>query len=518
MAFLCHSPVSLNTGLTAIAIGEPSAARSVTSLTPPKYLRAGVLLLSILATTTAVHATNEPGPEVDGATLFPSQGDTSTRLDILRDADRYGLNAADYLPGEPGGISPGASVVATARYDRLLDDAYLRFAHDISRGRERARRADSDWHIPVSSTLPADPFANPDQLSPPHPQYVQLQNILQQYQQIKHDGGWEQVSVDHALRTGVREPAVIALRHRLQASGDYTGPVEADPQLFGLALDAAVRHFQTRHGIPATGIVDNRTLRELNVPVSDRIRQIEIAMERWRWLPRDLGRRYLWVNIPAARLELVENGNVSISMRTVVGHPDRPTPSLQAEVSRIVLNPAWVAPPTIVKEDILPRQQRDSGYLARKHIQVFENWAANARELSPDSIDWQSIDPKQIPFRFEQKPGPWNSLGRIKLEMNNDFDIYLHDTNARYLFGLSRRTFSSGCVRLEDAVALSVALLGAESDFDRNALLATIDRGITQNLDLDEPVPVYIVYLTSWVDANSTVNFRPDVYGRDRRV
>ncbi len=478
----------------------------------------GILLLSYVAATVAVHAANAPEPGFGRTAALSARNDIFSRVDILRNADRYGLNPADYLTDDLNEISAGMPAVEITRYRRLVDNAYLRFAHDISRGRERARQADSDWYIPASSTLPADPFASPEQLNPPSPQYAHLQNVLQRYQQIEHSGGWGQVLTDRTLRAGVRSPAVIELRHRLQASGDYTGLVEADPQLFDLALDTAVRRFQTRHGIPATGIVDDRTLRTLNVPVSDRIRQIEIAMERWRWLPRDLGHRYLWVNIPAARLDLVENGNVSISMRTVVGHPDRPTPSLRAEVHQIVLNPPWVAPPTIVREDILPRQRRDPGYLARKRIRVFESWAPDARELSPDSIDWQGIDPKRIPFRFEQRPGPWNSLGRIKLEMDNDFDVYLHDTSARYLFGLSRRTFSSGCVRLEDAVALSAALLGPDSGFDRNALLMAIDRGTTQYLDLEEPVPVYIVYLSSWVDATGTVNFRPDVYGRDRRV
>ncbi len=477
-----------------------------------------IVLQACLALTQTALAT-EAGhsqPHIDSAPRFAD--DEIARLETLLDADRYGLESDDYLTAELRRLADHRGSMTDLRDHQLLNDAYSRFAQDISRGRERARRADTDWHIPGSSSPPANLLLSPERLTPPNSQYRRLQQALHRYQLIERDGGWASVPSGRSLQIGIRDPAVIALRSHLQASGDFTGLVEADPQLFDTALETAVRHFQARHGLPASGIVDERTHRLLDIPVTDKIQQLKITMERWRWLPANLGARYLWVNIPAARLELIENGQAVISMRTVVGHPSRPTPSLSAKVRRIVLNPAWVAPATIIREDIVPNQQRDPAYLERKHIRVFDSWAVDARELTPDSIDWKTINPSRVPFRFEQSPGPWNSLGRVKLEMDNDFDIYLHDTNTRYLFGLSKRTFSSGCIRLEDAVSLSAELLKPGGKFDRNALLAAIARGHTRFIELDEPVPVYLVYLSSWVDADGKVNFRPDVYGRDRRV
>jgi murein L,D-transpeptidase YcbB/YkuD len=376
-----------------------------------------------------------------------------------------------------------------------------------------APAGDPDWHIRLA---PAD--AGP----PDTPDAVRLQAALDHYQALAAAGGWPALPAGPQPAPGERDPRVVDLRERLRLSGDFAGlPGTADAWFFDADLQRALTGFQQRHGLPASGETDERTLAALNVPVDNRVRQLKATLTRWHWLPRDLGTRYLWANVPGGSLELIEDGAPLITMRIIAGHPGRPTPSFADSIRQIVVNPSWSVPRTIAVEDLLPSQQEDPGFLPRLRIRVL---AADGREVDPAQIDWRQLNARNFPYRLRQDPGPANSLGRLKFVLNNPWDIFLHDTPSRRLFDLNSRTLSSGCLRLEQPEELAnLLLVGAASaaiyiEGAAEAAPTGAPTTRTRTLTLPAPITVYVVYLTSWVTPEGIVHFRPDVYGRDARL
>lgn len=293
------------------------------------------------------------------------------------------------------------------------------------------------------------------------------------------------------------------------------GEIGADPWFFDAGLVAAIRRFQARHGLPESGVVDEGTLAELNVPAEERLAQLEATRVRWAWLPGDLGRAHIVANVPAATLTVVADGTVVTTMRTVVGHPERPTPSFVSPVTAVVFHPEWSVPRRMAVEDLLPQQQQDPAFFTRLGVRVLD---AGGRRVDPARVDWRSLSADRFPYRLVQAAGPANSLGRVKLALDNPFDIYLHDTPSRPLFGLSYRTLGSGCIRLEDAGAVVTWLLSGDREWTAAATAARLAGSRTETLRLRHGPPVWVVYLTSSVDADGTVNFRRDVYGWDARL
>ena len=341
---------------------------------------------------------------------------------------------------------------------------------------------------------------------------AKLDWAIQAYRAIAADGGWPVVPDDVELAPGMRHENVRVLRRRLRASGDFTAEVNADPQRFDIALQAALAGFQSRHGLRATGIPDKFTLQALNRPVGVRLIQLEHARAVRAALPaRDTSRRVI-VNIPEATVIAIDGGQVALQLRAVVGHPTRPTPELSSEISRIVMNPPWNVPQSIAGADLLPRQRADSAYFGRRGFRVFGGWAPDEPELDPASINWAGVSGERFPFRLRQDPGPDNSLGRFKFEFANTYDVYLHDTPARALLDLNARSLSSGCVRVQNPFTLAEWLAN-----DDSASEAILDSGSdpdweTRFLALREKVPIDIVYLNAWVDADGVVQFRRDIY------
>lgn len=364
---------------------------------------------------------------------------------------------------------------------------------------------DGDWHIPLADD-PAAPLT--------HPESQRLADAVARYDELAGAGGFPRVPDGPMLSPGERNPRVPALRARLRATGDYAGTMGADPWLFDAGLRDAVLAFQARHGLPPTGRLDTRTLETANVPADARRDQLRATLERWRWLPRRLEDTRIWVNVAAGELTLVEAGEPALRMLTVVGHPDRPTPSLRSELLRVVFHPTWSVPAGIAVQDLLPLQQHDPGFFERQRIRV---WRRDL-EQDPAAIDWTRYGPGRFPFRLVQDAGPRNSLGRVKFVLDNPFDIYLHDTPATGFFQLRSRALSAGCVRVAEPLALADRVLAGDRDWAAGDTAARLEAGRTEVLNLKTRLPVYLVYLTAWVSGDGRVHFRPDLYGRDGPV
>ena len=302
----------------------------------------------------------------------------------------------------------------------------------------------------------------------------------------------------------------------MQVSGDLQDAAPALlPTMFDEPLDAAVKRFQHRHGLAADGVVGKQTRQALNVPVAQRIEQLMINMERWRWIPHDLGPRYIVVNIADFSLTMVDEGRVRGTMRVVVGRNYRKTPVFSGTMTYLEFNPFWNVPRRLAVEDILPRVRKDPAYLEREGIRIFSGWSEDAVMLSPSEVDWASLNQNYFPIRLQQAPGPKNALGRIKFMFPNPHAVYLHDTPARGLFNRVTRDFSSGCIRVEDPATLAEFVLDGTAGWDRKTITERLGDGEHRIVRLQRPIPVHLLYWTAWADTDGTVFFREDIYGRD---
>jgi murein L,D-transpeptidase YcbB/YkuD len=241
-------------------------------------------------------------------------------------------------------------------------------------------------------------------------------------------------------------------------------------------------------------------------------------MERWRWLPQDLGTRHIVVNIPGFELQVMEDGRPVLTMRAIVGRHYRRTPVFSATMTYLVLSPVWHIPPNLAVQDKLPLIRKDMNFLVEENIKVFQGWGVDAREIDPKSIDWSAVSARNFGFRLRQEPGPKNALGRVKFMFPNRFNVYIHDTPAHELFEQASRAFSSGCIRIQKAMDLAEYLLRGDPAWSREKIIASAGRDMEQTVRLPESIPVHLQYWTAWVGGDGTLQFRPDIYGRDDRV
>ena len=415
-----------------------------------------------------------------------------------------------------------------AKLDLLLTDAFFSFGFHLSEGMVEPNATAFDWHIEkpkknllkiLQTSLRNEKLEGlVDILQPHHSGYLKLKSALLKYINIKDSGGWHNVPIGPKLRKGDIGKRIAALRSRLIISGDLTDSKNDNEEYFDEALENSVKKFQARNGLKIDGVVGSSTLSVLNISVEDRIEQIKFNMERWRWLPQDLGERYLMVNTANFELDIIEDGQSVTSSRAIVGKKKRPTPALSRKITYMELNPYWNIPHNIALNDILPCIKKDPNYLKDKNIRVFENWEDGAREINPESIDWDTVTKENFVYKLRQDPANSNALGRVKFIFPNEFSIYLHDTPARELFNKTKRTFSSGCIRIEKPMELAAYLLADNSKWTFEKLTDALNSKKNRTILLSDPMNIHILYWTAWVDKDGTVNFRDDIYGRDRQL
>ncbi|MGW8369195.1 MAG: L,D-transpeptidase family protein [Gammaproteobacteria bacterium] len=351
---------------------------------------------------------------------------------------------------------------------------------------------------------------------PNQPDYYLLVDRLATLRQIRDRGGWPGVDEGPALRFGDSDPRVAQIAARLSISGDLEPGFAGDE--FDEMLETAVERFQSRHGLTVDGVVGRASVAALNVPVQDRINQIIVNLERWRWLPESLGERYIIVNIAGFRLDVFENGHSIMDMRVVVGRPYRRTPVFSETIRYLELNPSWEVPMRIATQDKLPLIKADPSYITSQGFRLLRGWGADEQTIDPFSIDWSTVTARNFDYRLRQTPGPMNALGQVKFMFPNKFSVYLHDTPSRELFGEDVRAFSSGCIRLSQPIDLAELLLADDPSWSRAAIDRALADGRERNVTLPRPMPVHLLYWTVWVDQDGVLQFRDDIYGRDPAV
>ncbi len=328
----------------------------------------------------------------------------------------------------------------------------------------------------------------------------------ERYAKIVDAGGWPKVPGN--VGPGATGAHVAALRRRLEIEGD---PHEAVPAAGGwdAQLAAAVKHYQARNGLKQTGVVSGATLRAINTPANVRFKQLASSAQRLAGVQFAFGDRYVVVNIPSAAVEAIENGQVVKRYTAVVGDVDHRSPEVQTRISAVNLNPTWTLPTSIIKNEIIPKMRKDPGYLARSKIKILDG---KGTVIDPRSINWGSE--KAVNYTLRQDSGTHNALGSIRIQMNNKYAVYMHDTPSKGFFNRDYRFLSHGCVRVQGVYDLAAWLLQGSGNWDRTSLMAEIGKD-RQDLKLAKPVPVAWVYMTGWASADGTVHFADDVYQVD---
>jgi len=335
---------------------------------------------------------------------------------------------------------------------------------------------------------------------------------IKRYKAIVNSGGFTAVP-NVELESGISDPAVLALRDRLRASGELTEETSY-PDYYGSALETAVKRFQASNGLAPTGIADKRTLAALNVPAKVRLKQLQINLKRLSGLSRSAGKRYVLVNIPAAQIEVVERDRVVSRHSGVVGKIDRQTPLLRSTITELNFNPIWTLPPTVINKDLIPKgrqmQERGQSVLVKYGIDAYDG---SGRKLAPEKINWASSQPHRLSYR--QKPGKDNPLGFLKINFPNSQSVYMHDSPRESLFGRNFRAASSGCVRVQNIEQLAAWLLKGQTTWKDYHIERLKESGRRKNVRLRRPVRLFFAYVTAWATEDGIVQFRRDIYLKD---
>jgi murein L,D-transpeptidase YcbB/YkuD len=462
--------------------------------------------------------------------LWTDENSIRQLLGAIQTIDADGLDPADYHPDAlqqlQQQISSNPAPRRLAEFDILLTDSLVRLGYHLMIGKVDPVELDQNWNMDktvgdldaVLEMANAVTNGTVDQLLdgmwPASPIYRKMKTALAEYRRLASEGGWQPVAGGPAIKPGMNDPRVPALRERLAVSGEFTG-ADRQSSVYDEALEEGVRLFQRRHGLEADGIVGKGTLQELSVPVEKRIDQLRVNLERARWILRELPDEYVLVDIAGFNVRLIRDHDPVWETRAQVGKPYRKSPVFRSEITYLEMNPTWTVPPTILRKDVLPAIKRNPGYLQEKNMRVLDR---QGNPVDPATIDWSIYPGTGFPYLIRQDPGPQNALGRIKFMFPNKHLVYLHDTPSKSLFERNERAFSSGCIRIENPYQFAELLLDDSKQWNREAILEAIDSNETRTVSLPRPITVLLLYWTVDFDEEGNTVFKQDIYDRDAAV
>lgn len=347
--------------------------------------------------------------------------------------------------------------------------------------------------------------------------YKALRAALIEYETIQKNGGWEYLPLKGTLNVGNAYGVVPALRERLRITKDYEPCDTEESTVYDTCLKDAVVRFQKRHGLVAQGVIGSETVLALNVPVEKRIEQIRLNLDRIKWLNQRDEKRHIMINIPAFTLFFEEDKALKQKMRVITGTKKNPTPIFSNRVQTIVLNPYWNVPKSIIQKEMIPKLLRNPNAMAREGIEIHKGWGEDAGKVNPGSVDWSQYRySKSMPYRFAQVPGNGNALGKLKFLFPNPFSVYMHDTPTKHLFSRNVRAFSHGCIRLSKPKELMETFAAFNPTINLDKAEKVLEGKQNAYLNLQNRVPIDVIYLTAYVDYDGVLQFRNDVYEYDK--
>jgi len=404
------------------------------------------------------------------------------------------------------------------RLELMLTATFFQYAHKVYGGTDSSLK-DLDWYIPrkkkdFNMLLDSLVLANNGQAiqEPVNIFYVQLKQKLKQYRQIQKEGGLPTIfSNKKLLKQGDIDSCILTIKQSLFLTGDLL--VNNTTYLFDDSLTNSVKHYQRRMGLTETGKINILFIAEMNKSIDFRIQQIMVNMERLRWMPVKMESDYLFINIPEYKLHVYQNGTTDWSMIVVVGKNATQTSIFKGNISEVVLNPYWNVPTSIVNKEVLEHLKNNKSYIAQNHMEV----RSGSKVINPYSVNWHQYQ-HAIPYTVRQKPGNYNSLGKIKFLFPNSFNIYLHDTPSKDLFGENKRAFSHGCIRIAEPLKLAYYLTQHNVVWPTSRIDSVLNTDKETSISIQHKMPVYITYFTAWVDTEGQLNFRNDIYHLDERL
>jgi len=415
-----------------------------------------------------------------------------------------------------------------AELDLLLTDAFFLYASHLAQGKVNPETIKPEWgafcraldliRLLESAIISNRIEENLRSLLPQHIYYFGLRRALASYRSLVAKGGWIKLQDGPPLKKGIQDERVSALRIRLLVSKDLAASKSENRNLFDDSLEMAVCKFQHRHGLEPTGIVDTCTLAVLNIRAEERMEQIGLNMERWRWLSHDLGKKYALVDIANFRLQVVNDTQTVMNMKIVAGNLAWQTPVFSSQITQIIINPYWNAPKHVLLSELINYMRQDPNYLTNNKMKLLRDSGAEEIEVNPKSINLAEVNEKNLDFWLRQDPGPLNVLGRLKFMSPNKYNVYLHDTPYQEDFGKSMRMFSHGCIRIEKPIDFAIYLLQEEKKWPREKIVEAINKETEQTVFLKKPVDVHVIYGTAWVRDDGVVHFNNDIYKRDKRL
>lgn len=420
------------------------------------------------------------------------------------------------------------SLAKRAILDILLTNSYLNLASDYLSGKidPEVILADYNYHddeLEIQQLL--DLLVKKDNISqilnsklPTSRIYRTLREKLYYYRDSGYIKGWPTIEYGEKISENDQGARVKQLINNLTARNYLDQNQIETEDYFSQQVTAAVRKFQSDNGLKTDGIVGNHTIRALNISLQQRIKQLIINMERWRWLPETLGKRYIYVNIADYNLKLFDNSQLLMEMKTIVGREQRRTPVFSDQIQYLVFNPYWYVPNSIAVKDKLPLIKKDYNYLIENNFSLFQYRADKLVRINPAAVNWNRVTKQNFNYLLRQNPGDQNALGRVKFMFPNKFSVYLHDTPSKHLFSENERGFSSGCIRIEKPVDLAEYLLSDQEEWDRESIEAEMKKDREKKVYLKNPIQIYLQYNTAWVDSDGNLNFREDIYNRDQTI
>jgi L,D-transpeptidase YcbB len=468
------------------------------------------------------------------APVWLHEGQPSPRalalIELMQHANEKGLRADDYdaprWAGRLDQLKAQPADANLARFDLALTVSAMRYVTDLHRGRVNPNEV--EFALPFK-TFSGGEFLRKHVLNaadvqqavrlaePTYFGYARTIAALKTYLELAKKGDGDPLPpVVKTVLPGGKYAGVPQLARRLQLLGDLAkdASLPAEPDLYEGALVTAVRHFQQRHGLPANGHLGEETLRQLSIPISRRLQQFELTMERWRWLPDNAKSSLLAVNIPEFRLRAFEDHKEVLSMKVIVGQSfDHQTPAFADDMEYVIFRPYWNVPTSIIKNEIVPALRRNPRYLRTHHMEAVNSHGEVVSRDAAGSAIVRQLKAGNLELR--QQPGPWNALGLLKFILPNQYSVYLHGTPDRNLFQRPRRDFSHGCIRVEDPPALAAWVLRENPGWTPAKIQAAMRGTQSLQVNLKHTLPVLVLYGTAFVEEDGTVNFFDDIYSLD---
>lgn len=462
--------------------------------------------------------------------IWTNQISVRQLIDAIKDSYHDGLVPEDYHLSHIQELQRTLIVkpdpVTQARLDIILTDSLIRLGYHLLMGKVDPESLDSNWNmtrplIEMNATLKMSVYIDNAQITkliagfrPQADSYHELKRALASYRKIQAKGGWPLVPAKGILNSGMGDQGVLTIRRRLAATGDIPES-DMESALYDNEFKDGIKRFQQRHSLEVNGLVDKITLSAMNIPVEVRIDQLRVNLDRARWVLRNLPQNFVVVDIAGFNVQYIRSDQLAWKTRAIVGSSYRKTPIFRSDIRFIIFNPTWTVPPTILKEDILPKIKQNPEYLRNKNMVVLSQ---KGIQIDPSTIDWTQYPGISFPYLIRQRSGPENTLGQVKFMFPNKHAVYLHDTSKKAGFKRIERALSSGCIRIQNPLHFAKLLLMDKPGWDREKINAIVESREQTHVNLSRPLKIIFLYRTAEVDHEHRVLFKQDIYDRDSAV